>query len=228
MGRIIESCVFSLATLEEALAMIDELTGLPRWGRLWLSHLATVGIEGAIEVDVSNVLSVILRQPASVEPGLSEEQLTPLRWWSWLVGGTVIADGTTARLVLEGYPPSDASVVGEAEKTVTESMASLSTFGYRLPFAVAIALSAQADKSRACLSRSVGRRGELMILELCAATEGAELSAVFDQLVRSAGPRCAFARVWNDREGWHYLEAFTELAPSENYSPPAPPPPEAL
>ena len=89
--------------------------------------------------------------------------------------------------------------------------------------AVAVALSAKAEQSSARLSRSMGRRGELMILELCAATEGAELSAVFDQLVRSAGTRCAFARSWSDAEGWHYLEAFNEIAPSENYAGPAEP-----
>lgn len=220
MARIIERCPVSRDAIDSAISLIDEIVGAPAWGVLWLRHLVELGVEGEVQVDVSNVLALVLQQATTPPTGLTEDQLVPLRWWSWLTGGTVIADGDYARLILEGYPPTDTTIVGNAEQTLTECFSAVAEFGFRLPLAVAIALSAGGDASAIKWRRTTGRRGELMVVELCAATQGTELSAVFNQLQSSAGTRVAFARSWSDPMGWHYLEAFNELAPSENYTPP--------
>jgi hypothetical protein len=224
MRRVIERAAFSLSTIDAALSLIDEVVGAPPWGMLWLRHLAAMDVTGEVTVDISNVVALTLSQrnaQTARSQGLPEVLLTPLRWWSWLVGGSLSTDADRTQMALEAYPPSEQTAVGLTEKTLTESMSALAQLGYRLPFAAALALSVNSSASRITVTRSTGRGGVLIVVELYAATDTSELNEVFSRLRESAGTRCAFATHWSDEAGCHYLEAFNDIAPSDNFAPPS-------
>lgn len=224
MAAVIDRCAFDEASIEAALSLIEEVSSLPAFGARWLRKLARDGFAGEITVDVSNVLSLSLgRGPLGSSLAPSEEDLRPLQWWAALVRGSVLRMDDRAILAIDPYPVTDTTLVGGVATPAFDALPALDAWGYRLPFAVAIALSSAVNSApestwvRATRSRARGGTLDLVELAIPVATDGVRESLL--ALAKSAGPRAAMAITFSEGAGWGYLEAFNDDFPSGNWAP---------
>lgn len=224
MAAVIDRCSFDEASIEAALSLIEEVSSLPTFGARWLRKLARDGFAGEVTVDVSNVLSLSLgRGPLAASIAPSEDDLRPLQWWAALVRGSVLRMDDRAILAIDPYPVTDTVLVGGPATPAFDALPALDAWGYRLPFAVAIALSAAVNEApdrtwvRATRTRARGAMLDLVELSIPVATDGVRESLL--ALAKSAGPRAAMALVFGEGSGWGYLEAFNDEFVSGNWAP---------
>jgi hypothetical protein len=222
---VIDRCPFDEASADAALALLSELASVPTFGARWLRKLARDGFSGELTVDVSNVLSLSLsRGPSGAGLPPTEDELRPLQWWAALVKGSVLRSDDRAVLSVEPFPVVERALVDGRALSLLDALAALSAYGYRLPFAVAVALTSASAQDpvetsvRVCQLR--GRGGTLDVVELAIPSASDEVRASLARLARSAGTRVALALAFREGRGWGYLEAFNDEFSSENYARP--------
>jgi hypothetical protein len=224
VAAVIDRCSFDEPSLEAALSLIEEVSSLPAFGARWLRKLARDGFAGEVTVDVSNVLSLSLsRGPFGAGAAPSEADLRPLQWWAALVRGSVLRIDDRAVLSLEAYPLTETTLVGGADVPAFDSLPALDSYGYRLPFAVAIALSSAVEQRPEAtwirVTRARARGGSLDVVELAIPSASDGVREALLNLGKSAGTSVAVASVFSEGGGWGYLEAFNDEFASANYAP---------
>jgi hypothetical protein len=223
LAAVIDRCAFSPATLEECLALFTDVASLPGFGRRWLQKLSRDGLTGELTVDVSNVLSLSLTNTNRAQPAPTEDELRPLQWWAALVRGSVLRSDDRAVLSIEAYPLSETPVAEGQGAGAFDALPELDRWGYRVPFAVAVALSAAVsacpERTLVRASRASGRGGVLDVVELHVPAAGEGVGESLANLARAAGGAVAFAVAYRDGDGWGYIEGFNDEFASENFAP---------
>ncbi|MBL8677695.1 MAG: hypothetical protein JNK05_00900 [Myxococcales bacterium] len=224
VATIIDRCPFGESSVDQALSLIEEVASAPTFGARWLRKLARDGYAGEITVDVSNVLQLSLaRGPIGYSAGPTEEDLRPLQWWAALVRGSVMRMDNGAVFAIEAYPITETTLVGGPGVNAFDALPALDQYGYRLPFAVAVALSAAVEERpndtvvRVIRARARGGTLDVVELALPVARDGVRDALV--ALAKSAGTRVALAVPFGEGGGWGYLEAFNDEYPSDNFAP---------
>ena len=222
MAAVIDRCAFDEVSIDAALSLIEEVSSLPSFGARWLRKLARDGFAGEITVDVSNVLSLTLaRGPLGQSRAPSDEDLRPLQWWASLCRGSMMRMSDQAVLSIEPYPVIEDVLVGGAEVPAFDALPALDRWGYRVPFAVAVALSSVEPGATSWLRavRARARGASLDIVEIATGSTREGVRDALNSLAKSAGPRVALAMPFSESGGWGYIEAFNDTYPSDNYQP---------